>query len=147
MKVILLKDVPKIGKKYDVKDVADGYALNFLIPQAKAKVATPEALSKVNALKALHEADKKVQEDLLAKNLHEIDGKEVVMKVKASDKGHLFASIHSEDVVKAIKDSIGSDVISDFIHLAHNIKETGTHEIEVRAGGKQATVKLVVEAK
>ena len=66
----------KIGKKYDVKDVTYGYALNFLIPQGAVKVATPEALKKIDVLKAELEVERKIQGDLLSKNIHEIENKE-----------------------------------------------------------------------
>ncbi|MES2059563.1 MAG: 50S ribosomal protein L9 [Patescibacteria group bacterium] len=146
MKVILQKDVPKIGKKYDVKEVSSGYSLNFLIPKGLAKAATPEALKKVEELRKVMAADMKVQEDLLSKNLHEIEGKEVEIKAKASDKGHLFASIHAEGISEAIKKSIGADIPASFIMLEKPIKETGSHNIEISASGKKATLKLVVAA-
>ncbi len=146
MKIILLKDVSKIGRKYDVKDVASGYALNFLIPQGSAKIATKESLKKIEALKAELDAERKIQEDLLAKNLHEIDGKEVTIKAKANDKGHLFAALHSTDVAAALKASLGSDISVGAIELEHNIKTVGEQMIEVKAGGKSAKVKLTVEA-
>jgi large subunit ribosomal protein L9 len=147
MKVILLKDVAKIGRKYDVKNVADGYALNFLIPKGAAKVATSEALKKIEVLKTELDAERKVQEDLLSKNLHEIDGKEAKISVKANDKGHLFAALHATDIVTAVKESLGADIIAEFIVLDHPIKETGEHTIEVKVGEKSAKLKLVVEAK
>jgi len=147
MKVILLKDVPKLGKKYDVKDVSDGHASNMLIPSGAVKIATPSELAKLEGLKAVMEAERKVQEDLIAKNLHEIEGKEVTMTVKASDKGHLFAAIHTPEIVAAIKEATGADVLESFISLDHGIKETGTHTIEIKVGGKKASVKLVVEAR
>lgn len=146
MKVILQKDVPKIGHKYDVKDVADGYALNCLIPQGKAKIATPDALKKIDALKFEIEAERKIQEDLLSKNLHQIDGKEVVIKAKANDKGHLFAALHSGDIANAIKQGLGADVSSEFIICENHLKEVGEHIIEVKAHNKSARVKLIVEA-
>ncbi len=145
MKIILLKDIGKIGRKFDVKNVADGYALNFLIPKGSAKVATPEALKKIVALKAELDAERKIQGDLLAKNIHQIEDKEVTIKVKANDKGHLFAALHSVNIAEAIKESTGADITPDFIALDHNIKHTGEHMIEVKAGGKTAKVKLVVE--
>lgn len=144
MKVILLCDVPKIGRKYDIKDVADGFALNMLLPQGKAKTATPEAIKKVEALKIIMKAENKVQEDLLIKNLAEINGKEIPISAKANDKGHLFAQIHKEDIVKAIKASIGADVTEDFIILPKPIKEAGMYDIEIKVGDKHATIKLVV---
>lgn len=142
-----MKDVAKIGKKYDVKDVADGYALNFLIPHGRAKVATAEALKKIDALKAELDAERKVQEDLIAKNLHEIDGKEVRLAAKVNEKGHLFAALHATDIVAAVKDSLGADVAPDFIAMNGHIKEAGEHAIEIKAAGKSAKIKLVVEAK
>jgi large subunit ribosomal protein L9 len=146
MKIILLKDVAKIGRKFDVKNVADGYALNFLIPRGSAKVATPESLKKIEAIKAELDAERKVQEDLLAKNLHEIDGKTATIKVKANEKGHLFAALHTAEIAHAIKESLGGDIMADFIALDHNIKQVGEHSIEIKAGGKSAKVKLSVEA-
>lgn len=146
MRVILQKDVAGIGRKYDVKDVASGHAQNLLIPKGLAKVATPEAMKKVEALKAGAEAERKVQENLLEKNLHEIEGREVPIKAKANDKGHLFAALHPQEISNAIKVSIGADIHPDFIILEKHIKETGPHNIEIKAGEKSAKIKLVVEA-
>ena len=145
MKIILLKDVAKIGRKFDVKDVSDGHALNFLIPQGSAKLATKEALKKIEALKAELEAERKIQEDLLAKSLHEIEDKLVTIKAKANNKGHLFAALHASDVAEAIKQSTGADVPSEFIVMDHNIKQAGDYKIEIKAGGKFVKLKLTVE--
>lgn len=145
MRVILLKDISKIGKKYEIKNVADGFALNSLIPQGKAKIATDAEVKKLDALMKVLEGERKVQEDLLLKNLNEVEGKEVHMKQKANDKGHLFAQLHVEDIAKAIKQSIGADISSDFIMLPKPIKETGTHNIDVKIGSKKGVIKLVIE--
>lgn len=146
MKIILLKDVAKIGRRLDVKDVADGHALNFLIPNGQAKVATPAELKKVELLRKELEAERKIQEDLLAKNLHEIEDKVVTIKAKVNSKGHLFAALHTADVVSAIKKSTGADVATGFIIMDHPIKEAGEHNISIKAGDKKVTIKLVVEA-
>ncbi len=146
MKVILLKDVAKIGKKYDVKDVADGYALNFLLPKSLAKTATDAALKSVEALKKIALDDMKVQEDLLAKNLHEVDGKTVEIKAKANEKGHLFAGIHKEELPKFIKESLGAEISVNFIELEKPIKEVGEIEITVKAHDKQAKINISVVA-
>lgn len=145
MKVILLKDVQKIGRKFDIKNVADGFALNHLIPEGKAKVATDAEVKKIEILKKTLEAEQKVQMDLLMKNINEINEKQVIIKAKANSKGHLFAQLHTEEIVKAIKDSIGADIHPDFIVLPKPIKETGEHILEVKVGGKKVNIKLVVE--
>ncbi|MDB5204152.1 MAG: rplI [Candidatus Taylorbacteria bacterium] len=145
MKVILLKDVQKIGKKFDIKNVADGFALNSLIPTGKAKVATDAEIKKVEALKKVIEAEKKIQMDLLTKNINEINEKQVTIKAKANSKGSLFAQLHTEDIVKAIKESIGADIHPDFIILPKPIKEAGEHDLQVKVGDKKVTIKLIVE--
>ncbi len=147
MKVILHKDISKLGKKYDVKDVADGYAMNFLIPKGGAEVATEGALKKLDGLKTAWLAEAKIQEDLLEKNLHEVEGKTVVIKAKASEQGHLFAGIHKEDLVDAIKTQVHGDIIASFIDLPKPIKTTGDHEILIKANGKEAKLTVSVENK
>jgi large subunit ribosomal protein L9 len=69
MKIILLKDVPKIGRKFEVKNVADGYALNALMPKGLAMVATLQAIAQIDKEKAKIQAEQKIQEELLLKNL------------------------------------------------------------------------------
>ena len=74
MKVILLKDVPKIGKKYDIKEVNNGYASNFLLPKKLAEVATPEKISKIENMKKGIELERKTQNETFIKNLAQIEG-------------------------------------------------------------------------
>lgn len=144
MKVILLKDIAKIGKKYDVKDVSDGYAMNFLLKQGGAKIATPAALKNLEELKKLSELERKVQADLLEKTLHELEGKVVEIKAKANEKGHLFAGIHKEDLPAYILKSLNINLDPHFIELAKPIKEIGDHQIFIKVNDKKAEVKVSV---
>ncbi|MDD4988940.1 MAG: 50S ribosomal protein L9 [Candidatus Pacebacteria bacterium] len=146
MKVILLKDSKNIGKKYDVKDVSDGHALNLLFPQGIAEVATVASLKKLEVLKSRDMEDRKIQENLLMKNLKAVGVLKIVMKEKANEKGHLFAQIHKEEIAKAVKAQSELDILPDFIVLEKPIKEVGEHKIEVKAGEKSAVFNLVVEA-
>lgn len=146
MKVILLKDISKVGKKYDVKKVSDGYALNFLLPKGFAKTATEGAMEKLEELKKVLEAERSVQENILAKNLHEVDGKTLEIKAKANEKGHLFAGIHKEDLPAYIKESFGADIDSHFIELPKTIKETGSYEVTIKALDKKAVMNVAVVA-
>ncbi len=145
MKIILLKDVPKVGRKYDIKDVADGYALNMLIPKNLAKVATKDSIAKVEAIKANDLTNKKIQEELLLKNLEIIKKTVITLKGKANDKGHLFAGITKEMLVSEILKSTRLNIDPDSIILAKPIKETGEHKITIEALGKKAelTVNIV----
>jgi large subunit ribosomal protein L9 len=146
MKVILLRDISGVGRRYDVKEVKSGYALNALIPRGEAVAATPAALKRIEAEKATAEAERKVREDLVAKNLTDLDGITVTVAGKANDRGHLFAGMHREAVVGEVYKQTKLQLDPSFIMLDHPIKEVGTHTIEVRAGGKSAKFKLEVEA-
>ncbi len=147
MKVALLKDVSGLGKKNDVKTVSDGHALNFLIPQRLAEVATASVLARVETSKKQIEQEKKVMEDLLSKNIHTIDGQTVEIEAEANEKGSLFAGIHKDEIVKAVKEVIDVDLLPDFIVLDKAIKETGEHKIELKVHGKSATFTLNIKSK
>lgn len=144
MKIILLQDVPKVGKKYDVKNVSDGYALNLLIPKGLAETATSAALKKVEKLKKADEAGKKVQEDLLLMNLKEIEGVTLEISEKANEKGHLFASVHKAEIIAHMKADKHVDLLPDFIVLEKPIKQVGEHEINLKVKDKSAKLKLII---
>ncbi|MEI6397044.1 MAG: 50S ribosomal protein L9 [Candidatus Taylorbacteria bacterium] len=145
MKVILLKDVKKIGKRYDIKDVSDGYALNLLIPQGLAISATPEAVKRIGLLKSRMSAEDKVQEELMAKNIKSLESVVLTIVSKANEKGHLFAGLHNEAIAAELASQAHVQVDPSFIQLEHPIKEVGEYSVEVRAGGKSAKFKLVVK--
>ncbi len=145
MKVILLNDVPRVGQKYDVKEVANGYGRNFLLPRGLAEIATKKAIAGVATLITRHKEEKKVREDLLLKNLEDLNNITVVMQEKANEKGHLFAGIHKEEMIPVIKEQTHLDMDADHINLEHPIKELGEHKIEVKVGDKTVTFKLTVE--
>jgi large subunit ribosomal protein L9 len=146
MKIILLKDVQKIGKRFDVKNVADGHALNFLIPRGLAQVATPQAVAKIDAEKQKVMAEEKIQEELLAKNLDTIKGLKLTLKEKANEKGHLFAGVTKEILVTEILKATRLNLDPDFIKLDKPIKTVGEHKVVVEALHKKAELILVIEA-
>jgi large subunit ribosomal protein L9 len=145
MKVILLKDIPKVGKKYEVKNIADGYALNLLIPKKLAIIATPEAVKKVEKDRAIEEGDRKVRADLISKNLASLDGKKISIIEKANDKGHLFAGIHKLEIIPHIESQTGIQIDPEYILLNKSIKEIGEHEIHLQSGENRARITLEVK--
>lgn len=146
MKIILIKNVPKVGLKHDIKDVSDGYALNLLIPRGLAEVATPGNLKKMEVLKAKEEGEKKAKEAEIAKNLGEIAKIKIEMKGKANEKGHLFAGITKEMIAEELAKTGHSSIHSDFIVLDKHIKEVGEHDIAIKVLDKVGKLKLVVSA-
>ncbi len=147
MKVILTQDVTKLGKRFDVKEVSSGYALNLLIPQGKAVTATSDALKRVELEKKKTEGERKVHEELMAKNIKNLEAVTLTVAGKANAKGHLFAGLHNEEIAAELQKQTGLQVDPSFIQLEHPVKEVGEHMIEVRAGEKSAKFKLVIEAK
>jgi large subunit ribosomal protein L9 len=147
MKVVFLKDVPKMGKKYDIKEVADGYAQNFLFPKKLAEVADKNAEKRIEKMKKSEMELKKVNEAILKKNLKELEETSITLTEKASEHGHLFASIHKEEISAKLKELAGLDIPPEYIDMDKPIKEIGEHEIHVAMGGKKGKFKVVVEAK
>ncbi len=147
MKIILLKDIAKVGKKYDVKDISEGYAQNMLIPKGLAIAATKDVLKRIELEKARDEGEKKLKEELLLNNLKELDGKTITMIEKANDKGHLFAGIHKPEIIPAIQSQTRLQIDAEHMVLDKPIKEIGNHQIEVRVGNKSIKFNLEVKSK
>lgn len=145
MKVILLKDVTNIGKKYDIKNISSGHAQNFLIPNGLAIIATPQAIKRAQVEIAKIEGERKVMEDLIAKNIKDLDEATIRISSKANDKGHLFAGIHKDELVSEIKKQTELDLAPEFIELEHPIKQLGEYTVAVKKGNHNAKLKVIVE--
>jgi len=131
MRVILLQAIEKLGKKYDVKDVKNGYARNFLIAKGLAKPATKEVLKwldlqKETETKKAEEELKKIQETASA-----IDGQEIVITVKTGEEDQLFESITSQKISEKLKE-LGFDIKKNQIYLSEPIKELGEFPIKIK---------------
>ena len=130
MKVILLQDIDKLGKKYEVKNVSDGYARNSLIPRGLVKPATEEALVWLETQKDIlrkkaEEALKQVQD--FASSL---DGAEVVIPVKVGEDEQLFESVTQQKIADKLKES-GFEVKKNQILLSDPIKLLGEYPVKV----------------
>ncbi|MEK7607836.1 MAG: 50S ribosomal protein L9 [Patescibacteria group bacterium] len=147
MKIVLIKDVKGVGKKHDIKTVADGFALNSLIPRELAEIATTQVLERVEKIKKQEGMDKKIHEDLLSKNIKSLHDAVVEVALPANEKGHLFAGIHTVEIASLIKEQTRIDVLPEFIKLDKPIKEIGEHKIDVSIHGKSATFTLNIKAK
>src|SRR3990167_11056075 len=104
MKVILKENIKGLGRKYEVREVADGYANNFLIPKKLAEHASSEAIKKTEALKSASIAEEEIREKLTEKQVEMLKEVKIVLKRKANEKGHLFEKIHPEEISSALKE-------------------------------------------
>ena len=145
MRIIFLQDVPRVGKKYDIKEVNDGYAVNFLFPKKLAAMATLKVIAEIERHKKEIVIEREVQEDLLMKNLEEIKGKTITIKAKADEKGHLFSAIHEKMLAEVMEKEHRAQIDEKFIVLEKQIKEIGEFEIPIVIKGKKSSFKLIVE--
>ena len=146
MKIILLKDVPKVEKKYDTKNVADEYALNLLIPKGLGQPATPEMIRKVEKTKSKDLADKQIQNELLLKNLEVIKSTKLSFKEKANDKGHLFAGVTKEAIAKELAKVTKFNLDPESVKLDKPLKEVGEHKVLIEVLNKKAEFTVDIEA-
>lgn len=146
MKIILLKDIPKVGKKYDAREISDGYALNLLIPRGLAVAATPDVVKRIELEKARDEGERKMHQELLLKNLKELDGVTITMTEKANEKGHLYAAVHKPEIIPEIEKQTRLQINAEYIVLDKPIKEIGVHVIEVKAGNKSIKFNLDIKS-
>ena len=132
MKVIFLQDVKGSGKKGDVKEVADGYARNFLIGKGLAVEATAKNISDLAGKKSSeqHKADVAKQEALEA--AAKIKDKKVVCKSKAGQGGKLFGSVTAGNIADLIEQQLGVKVDKKKVSLSAEIKSFGTYTAEVK---------------
>lgn len=146
MKVIFLKDVAKVGKRNDVKEVNDGYAINFLFPNKLAERATDKAIKDLELKKKELTVQREIQEELLVKNLEEIKGKVITIEAKANEKGSLFSSIHKKEILEAMQKEHRATINEEFLILEKPIKEVGEFEIPINIKGKKSSFQLIVKA-
>lgn len=143
MKVILLKDVKKLGKKGDVINASDGYARNFLFPKGLAKEATENNLHILNNQKENERKQKLAELEAAQKLASELKGKEIKIVGKAGDNGKLFGAITSKDVAKKIKETYKIDIDKKKI-VMETIKVAGGYEIEVKIYPEVSTKMKVI---
>ena len=132
MKVIFLEDVPRVAKAGEIKEVADGYGRNFLIPKNLAVAADPSALGMVEIQmkrRARIQAQTEAEFMELAKQL---DGKEITLKARVGAKERLYGSITSVDIADEIQNSMELVVDKRKIELAEPIHRLGRYEMEIR---------------
>ena len=137
MKVILLQNVAKTGRKYEVKEVSDGYALNYLIPNKLAKIATTSALRELETEKLQQEHSEKKKEKGLIQSIEQLKDSVISISAKINEEGKLFAGIDKGDIINAIKDQKALDVSADNIVLEKPIKDAREHKITIKAGDKK----------
>lgn len=146
MRVLLLKEVKGLGHAGQIKDVAGGYAANFLFPQKLAQPVTEGAVKRAEQVKEVQERkqERKASEaQMLAARL---DGQEVNFKAKTGEGDRLYGSITAADVAEALSRKTGLEIDRRYLELEHPIKALGEHRVQLKLGaGLHAHVTVIVE--
>lgn len=146
MKVILLQDVAKIGKRFEVTEVPDGYATNQLIPKRMAEPATPANLKRIERRQAENDANKEASEAVFTVAKKALAEKTVTVTVDANEQGHLFKAVSEADVAEAAK-AAGVDVEASQIKISIPIKSVGEHSLKLVNGVSSAEFTIEVVKK
>jgi large subunit ribosomal protein L9 len=145
MKVIFLKDAPK-GKRGEVKEVADGYARNFLFPKGLALPATPSAIKAAKVLSDEKAESQARQREELGRIAQELEGKELHFKAKAGAKGRLHGAITTASIADELSRLTGFEIDKKKVELEEPLHHVGSYDVMINLGtGAEAKIKVVIE--
>lgn len=129
MKLILLQDIKNIGKKGEIKDVSDGFAMNFLLPKKLAVLATTKNVQNIKAEEKVIAKKAEVKVAVYQKIKNTLHQQTLNFSGKTSDKGHLFQAIKISDIIKATRKNFNINLeekwFVDFVAL----KDLGKHQV------------------
>lgn len=146
MKIVLLDDVAALGRKFEVKNVANGYARNSLIPKGLAAFADPATLRRIEMSKKRHEQIEKQRQIQAAQAVGQLSGIIVKIEAKTNEQGHLFEGIHQAEIAAAIKQEIKIDIDPSWIKLERPIKAIGDYDLALETAEIKSQIKLRVNS-
>lgn len=144
MRVILLQDIDNLGKKYEIKEVKNGYARNFLLPKKMVKIADQKNLAWLK--KQIQREEKKAEEALkrVQAIVSKVDGQEIIIPVKIGKKGELFEKITAQKISEKLKE-MGLAIKKTQIELKESIKELGEFPVKIHFDhGLEAEITVIV---
>ncbi len=146
MKIILIQDVKKLGKKGELIEVNDGYARNYIIPQKLGVEANSKNLNDLKLQKNNEEKKAKQLLDEARELADKIGQKTVVVRMKAGEGGKAFGSVSSKEIASAAKEQCGLELDKKKIQLPEAIKNFGIYEVAIRLHPQvTGTLKVKVE--
>ncbi len=143
MKVILIRDVARLGRKSEVKEVPDGHAINFLLPRKLAIIATKESLKRLTEETGKHAMIEENTQNHFLTALEQNKDKAITHTVEANDQGHLFKGIHADDIANLLNEH-GFNITRQNIILETPIKSVGVHTIPLTQGKIKGTIQLEI---
>ena len=132
MKVVFLQDVPSVARAGEIKEVANGYGRNFLIPRKLAMLATSGAMSTLEAQLRAEARGQAQTEDELRELANHLDGREIIVAARVGANERLYGSITTADIAAEIESATGLAVDRRRIELNEPIRQLGSYEIDIR---------------
>ena len=145
MEVLLLTDIPGIGKKNDLLMVGDGYALNCLLPRRQALIATPTVRKRYAEVIRKRAIERQSEMEVKQGAAAAVAGKKVTFKKKTTKTGKLYAAITEKLIAQALADQHKVEIDETSISIPEQIKAVGEFTASVEAAGRSEDVKVVVE--
>ncbi len=145
MKVILLQDVAKIGRRFEEATVPDGYAMNMLIPRGLAELASPENLKKNAARNAKRTAEAGASTEQLQAAAEAFKATPLVLTVEANEQGHMFEAVKAETVAAAAV-AAGQAVSAAQVVFAEPIKSVGEHTVALKSADTEVEITVNIVA-
>jgi large subunit ribosomal protein L9 len=134
MKIAFLEDVPNVAKAGDIKEVADGYARNYLMPKKLAIPAGPGIASTIEAQRHSQSRKEAQREADLVALGQKLEGTEIIIKAKAGSKDRLYGAITTAEIATQLESQAGITIDKKKIELAEPIRKLGSHQISVKLG-------------
>lgn len=144
MKVILLKDEKKLGKKGEIIEVSEGYARNYILPRKIGVEASSGNMNDLKLQKANEEKIAKEQLEAAQALAAELESKQVVLKIKAGEGGRTFGSVSTKEIAAAVKEQHNIEIDKKKIQLPEALKNFGSYEVAIKLH-PQVTGKLTVK--
>ena len=144
MKIILLQDEKKLGKKGDVIEASDGFARNYILPKKIGIEATPKNMNELKLQKASQDKRAQEQPEAARALAAQLEDKQIVVKIKGGEGGRTFGSVSSKEIATACQEQHGIEVDKKKIQLPESIKSFGSYEVPVKLH-PQVTGKLAVK--
>ncbi|HYT28804.1 MAG TPA: 50S ribosomal protein L9 [Ktedonobacteraceae bacterium] len=149
MRVILLQDVDGLGKAGDLKDVANGYARNYLLPRQLAAGATPSLIANRQQRIAAEQRKLEKQSELNRQQAERLGQVTLTFKARVGSQGRLYGSITSQDIAAGLREAEGIVIDRRMIDMPEPIRTTGTFKVPVKIASKlqpEITVNVVDES-
>jgi large subunit ribosomal protein L9 len=146
MQVILLKDVRGVGHINEIKNVADGYAVNFLFKNKLAEAATQEKIASIAAKQKAHEAELEKIEQELTQKVASLRGKKITISARATEKGGLFKQITPKDIAHQVVVEHKVALPETAVSLPEHLKTVGEHTVTLHSKTIKAELTLEIKA-